>query len=168
MDSFLRHHFFMLPSARPLHCQTRDRDDRTPFGAALFVKDQNVAAAVLRREPKAIEETDRCATGGNAAAARSLRCAPGLCRGDARACAPLAHRRRVVPCSASRNGMTYLHQAVSESDTENVRFLLKLGVDVNAKVKVRDLVFIKGPPQADTSSDGEEPGSDAVTRWVHN
>lgn len=33
--------------------------------------------------------------------------------------------------------MTYLHQAVAESDTENVRFLLKLGVDVNAKVKVR-------------------------------
>ncbi len=35
------------------------------------------------------------------------------------------------------DGMTYLHQAVSESDTENVKFLLRLGVDVNARVKVR-------------------------------
>ena len=75
-----------------LRVDLRDRHDRTAFGAALHVKDQNVASAVLRREPRAIEETDS-------------------------------------------RGMTYLHQAVSESDSDNVRFLLKLGVDVNARVR---------------------------------
>eukprot|EP00045_Choanoeca_perplexa_P011742 m.125624 g.125624 ORF g.125624 m.125624 type:complete len:1086 (+) comp15752_c0_seq1:186-3443(+) len=69
----------------------RDREDRTAFGAALHVKDQNVAAAILRKAPKAIEERDH-------------------------------------------QGMTYLHQAVAQSDSENVRFLLKLGVDVNARM----------------------------------
>ena len=34
-------------------------------------------------------------------------------------------------------GMTYLHTAVAEADSENVRFLIKLGVDVNARTHVR-------------------------------
>jgi ankyrin repeat protein len=35
-----------------------------------------------------------------------------------------------------RQGMTYLHSAVESADSDTIRFLLKLGVDVNARMEV--------------------------------
>jgi len=79
---------------RARRAQIRDEAGFTVFGAALSVKDQNVAAGLLRREPSAVEETDS-------------------------------------------KGMTYLHAAIAASDADSVKFLIKLGVNVNTRVKVR-------------------------------
>lgn len=49
----------LLLSHPGLRLDVREKTgERTPFGAALAVKDQNTAAAILRREPLAIEEAN--------------------------------------------------------------------------------------------------------------
>ncbi|EDQ93019.1 uncharacterized protein MONBRDRAFT_22348 [Monosiga brevicollis MX1] len=104
----------------------QDRAQETPLHRAIYAQQEPVAMKLLglkdRLKLGLRDQADRTVFGA-ALFMKNLHVASGISR-----LVPSAIEER------NRLGMTYLHEAVADSNIETVEFLLKLKVDVNARM----------------------------------